>query len=249
MHKIPKDTKIRLQKFLAHAGVCSRRAAETLISSGRVSIDGQIVTKLGTKVDPDTNDVRVNGTKISIKRSFIYLLLNKPKGILTTVHDPYGRPTVMGLLGKVAGRVYPVGRLDKDSEGLLLFTNDGALAYGLLHPSHKVSKTYRVTVKGMPSKAELDMLREGVEIEGKKTLPCKIKVLTTSSHSSIIEVILKEGRKRQIKMMFNTIDHRVIRLIRIEMGPLKLGELPPGQFRELTESEIKLLKMAVGCLD
>ncbi len=246
MYKISKDTKIRLQKFLAHAGVCSRRAAETLISSGRVSIDGQIITKLGTRVDPYTNDIRVDGTRIVGEKSPIYILLNKPRGLLTTVHDPYGRPTVMGLLGKVPGRVYPVGRLDKDSEGLLLFTNDGALAYRLLHPSHKVSKTYHVTVKGIPSRAELEILRGGVEIEGVKTLPCKIKVLSTLSHSSVIEVILREGRKRQIKMMFNTIGHPVTRLIRVEMGPLKLGRLPPGRSRELTTSEIESLKIAVG---
>ena len=135
---------IRLQKYLANAGVCSRRAAEVLIRSGRVSIDGEIVTELGSKVDPYTNEIRVDKTRILWEKSPIYLLLNKPKGFLTTVSDPYGRTTVMDLLERIPGRVYPIGRLDKDSEGLLLFTNDGALAHRLLHPSHKISKTYHV---------------------------------------------------------------------------------------------------------
>ncbi len=246
MHKSPKDTEIRLQKFLAHAGVCSRRAAEDLILSGRVRIDGQIVTKLGTKVEPYIDEVYLDGNRISIKRSLIYLMLNKPKGVLTTVHDPYGRPTVIGLLGKIPGRVYPVGRLDKDSEGLLFFTNDGALAYRLLHPSHKVPKTYRVNVKGMPSETDLEILRQGVEIEGKETLPCEIELVSASSRLSVLRIILKEGRKRQIRQMFDTIGHRVVRLVRVEMGPLKLGKLPPGRSRRLTRSEIRSLKLAVG---
>jgi 23S rRNA pseudouridine2605 synthase len=239
---------MRLQKYLANAGVCSRREAEALIRSGRVSIDGEIVTELGSKVDPYTNVIRVDKTRILRKRPPIYLLLNKPKGVLTTVRDPYGRTTVMDLLGRVPGRVYPVGRLDRDSEGLLLLTNDGALAHRLLHPSHKVTKTYHVTVRGIPSKAVLDLLRGGIEIEGRMTLPCEMHVLDVTERSTVLEIVLKEGRKRQIRLMFNAVDHQVIRLIRIKMGPIRLGKLEPGKYRILTDSEVESLKKAVGLI-
>ena len=239
---------IRLQKYLANAGVCSRRAAEVLIRSGRVSIDGEIVTELGSKVDPYTNEIRVDKTRILWEKSPIYLLLNKPKGFLTTVSDPYGRTTVMDLLERIPGRVYPIGRLDKDSEGLLLFTNDGALAHRLLHPSHKISKTYHVTVRGRPLKAILDLLRQGIEIEGKKTLPCEMSVMETTRRSTVLEIVLKEGRKRQIRLMLNKVHHPVIRLIRIKMGPLSLGKLLPGKYRILTDSEVKSMKKAVGLI-
>jgi len=197
---------IRLQKYLANAGVCSRRAAEVLIRSGRVSIDGKIVTELGSKVDPYTNEVRVDKTRILWEKPPIYILLNKPKGVLTTVRDPYGRTTVMDLLERIPGRVYPVGRLDKDSEGLLLLTNDGSLAHRLLHPSHKVTKTYHATVRGRPSREILDLL------------------------------------------MLNTVNHPVIKLIRIKMGPLSLGKLQHGKYRILTDSEVESLKKAVGLI-
>lgn len=239
---------MRLQKYLANAGMCSRRAAEALIRSGRVSIDGEIVTELGSKVDPYTNVIRVDKTRVLWKKSPIYLLLNKPKGVLTTVRDPYGRTTVMDLLGRVPGRVYPVGRLDKDSEGLLLLTNDGALAHRLLHPSHKVTKTYHATVRGRPSKTALGLLRRGIEIEGKMTLPCEMRVLETTRRSTVLEIVLKEGRKRQIRLMFNTLDHPVTRLIRIKMGPIGLGKLQPGKYRILTDSEVESLKKAVGLI-
>ncbi len=239
---------IRLQKYLANAGVCSRRAAEALIRSGRVSIDGEIVTELGSKVDPYTNKIRVDKTRILWKKSPIYLLLNKPKGVLTTVRDPYGRTTIMDLLGRVPGRVYPVGRLDKDSEGLLLLTNDGALAHRLLHPSHKVTKTYHATIRRRPSRAVLDLLRQGVDIEGKMTLPCEMRVLETTRRSTVLEIVLKEGRKRQIRLMLNTVNHPVIRLIRIKMGPVSLGKLQPGKYRILTDSEVESLKKAVGLI-
>ena len=239
---------MRLQKYLANAGVCSRRAAEILIRSGRVSIDGEIVTELGSKVDPYTNVIRVDKTRILWKRPPIYLLLNKPKGVLTTVRDPYGRTTVMDLLERVPGRVYPIGRLDKDSEGLLLLTNDGALAHRLLHPGHKATKTYHAMVKGRPSRAVLDFLRQGIEIEGKMTLPCKMRVLKTSRHSTVLEIVLQEGRKRQIRLMLNTVNHPVIRLIRIKVGPVRLGKLLPGKYRILTDPEVESLKKAVGLI-
>jgi pseudouridine synthase len=239
---------IRLQKYLANAGVCSRRAAEVLIRSGRVSIDGEIVTELGSKVDPYKNEIRVDKNRILWEKSLIYILLNKPKRVLTTVRDPYGRTTVMDLLKKIPGRVYPVGRLDKDSEGLLLLTNDGTLAHRLLHPSHKVTKTYHATVRGRPSRAVLDLLRQGVEIEGKMTLPCEMRILKTMRHSTVLEIVLKEGRKRQIRLMLNTVNHPVVRLIRIKMGPVGLEKLQPGKYRTLTDSEVGSLKKAVGLI-
>jgi pseudouridine synthase len=154
----------------------------------------------------------------------------------------------MDLLKRIPGRVYPMGRLDKDSEGLLLFTNDGALAHRLLHPSHKISKTYHVTVRGRPLKAILDLLRQGIEIEGKKTLPCEMSVLETTRRSTVLEIVLKEGRKRQIRLMLNKVHHPVSRLIRIKMGPLSLGKLLPGKYRILTDSEVKSIKKAVGLI-
>ncbi|MEA3386763.1 MAG: pseudouridine synthase [Thermodesulfobacteriota bacterium] len=239
---------IRLQKYLANAGVCSRRAAEVLIRSSRISIDGKIVTELGSKVDPYTNEIRVDKNRILWEKSLIYILLNKPKGVLTTVRDPCGRTTVMDLLKKIPGRIYPVGRLDKDSEGLLLLTNDGTLAHRLLHPSHKVSKTYHATVRGRPPRTVLDLLRQGLEIEGKMTLPCEMRVMETTRRSTVLEIVLKEGRKRQIRLMLNTVNHPVVRLIRIKMGPVGLGKLLPGKYRMLTDSEVESLKKAVGLI-
>jgi pseudouridine synthase len=239
---------IRLQKYLADAGVCSRRKAEALIRSGRVTVDGKIVTELGSKIEPYKNIICVDKTEILCKRSLIYLLLNKPKGVLTTISDPYGRITIMDLLGKVPWRIYPVGRLDKDSEGLLLLTNDGALAHRLLHPSHKAAKTYLATVSGRPSREVLDLLRQGIDIEGRMTLPCEINVRKTTRRSTVLEIVLKEGRKRQIRLMLNKVNHPVIRLIRIKIGTLQLGKLQPGKHRILTDSEVKSLKKSVGLI-
>nr|HDN00885.1 rRNA pseudouridine synthase [Deltaproteobacteria bacterium] len=239
---------IRLQKYLADAGVCSRRKAEALIRSGRVTVDGKIVTELGSKIEPYKNIICVDKTEILCKRSLIYLLLNKPKGVLTTISDPYGRITIMDLLGKVPWRIYPVGRLDKDSEGLLLLTNDGALAHRLLHPSHKAAKTYLATVSGRPSRKVLDLLRQGIDIEGRMTLPCEINVRKTTRRSTVLEIVLKEGRKRQIRLMLNKVNHPVIRLIRIKIGTLQLGKLQPGKHRILTDSEVKSLKKSVGLI-
>jgi 23S rRNA pseudouridine2605 synthase len=237
---------MRLQKYLAGAGVCSRRAAETLIRAGRVTVDGAVVTELGVKVDSSFNTVCVDGRAVRLKESTTYILLNKPRGVVTTVRDTHGRTTVMDILGDVGSRLYPVGRLDQDSEGLLLLTNDGSLAFRLLHPSHKVAKTYLVTVDGRPSSTALDLLRRGIEIEGKTTLSCEIRVIETTRRSTVLEIVLKEGRKRQIRAMFDTIDHAVKKLIRTRIGPLKLGKLPAGKWRILSDSEVTSLKKAVG---
>lgn len=237
---------LRLQKYLAGAGVCSRRAAETLIRAGRVTVDGLVVTELGVKVDASASTVCVDGRTVRLKESATYILLNKPRGVVTTVRDTHGRTTVMDVLGDVGSRLYPVGRLDQDSQGLLLLTNDGSLAFRLLHPSHKIAKTYLVTVHGRPSSSALEQLRQGVEIEGKTTLPCEIRVKGTTRRSTVLEIVLKEGRKRQIRAMFDTIDHAVIKLMRTRIGPLKLGRLPAGKWRMLSDSEVTSLKRAVG---
>ncbi|MGB9712491.1 MAG: pseudouridine synthase [Dissulfurimicrobium sp.] len=239
-------TAVRLQKLLSAAGVCSRRTAERMILDGRITVDGKTVTELGVKVEPSKNLVCVDGIAVTTVNAPIYMALHKPKGVLTTVYDPFGRPTVMELLADAPGKVYPVGRLDMDSEGLLIFTNDGELANRLIHPRHKIEKTYRVVVSGRPEGHDLDLLRLGIEIDGKKTLPCRIKEIKCKDRSSLLEVTLKEGRKRQIRIMFDKIGLHVIKLIRIKIGPINLGDLPPGKWRMLKDDEISALKTAVG---
>ena len=237
---------MRLQKFLAHSGVCSRRAAEELIRQGRVKVDGHTVTEMGMQVDPDKSRVEVDGRKVTGCQKHVYLLMNKPRGVLTTVKDTHGRRTVMDLLGITDQRVYPVGRLDLDSEGLLLLTNDGELAQRLLHPSHKIPKKYHVTVKGRPSRKDIKMLMEGVELDGKLTLPCTIRALGTTRRTTLMEITLSEGRKRQIRLMMDLVGHPVIRLVRVEMGPLNIKGLSLGKFRKLDDAEVAALKKAAG---
>ena len=239
---------MRLQKFLAHAGVCSRRAAEELIRQGRVSIDGATVREMGLQVEPGKHRVEVDGRLIAGCEKHIYLVMNKPRGVLCTLRDTHGRKTVIDLVGDTGRRIYPVGRLDMDSEGLLLLTNDGALSQRLLHPSHHVPRKYLVTVKGRPSKKDLALLENGIEIDGRPTKPCRMKLLGTQKRSSTIEVTLYQGMKRQIRLMMDSISHPVIRLKRIEMGPIRLKGLPPGGFRELDNKEINALRRATGML-
>lgn len=239
---------IRLQKFLSDAGVCSRRAAEGMILDGRVSVDGEVIRELGVKVDPLKSLVCIDGKQIKPQDEHVYLVLHKPRGVLTTVFDPFKRSTVMGLIKDAPGRIYPVGRLDMDSEGLLIFTNDGELANRLIHPRHKIEKTYLVTVSGCPEGHDLHLLRSGIEIDGRMTLPCRIRGVSLGRHSSLLEVVLKEGRKRQIRVMFDRIGLRVTRLIRTKIGPIELGGLPPGRWRMLKGKEIRALKAALGLL-
>jgi 23S rRNA pseudouridine2605 synthase len=237
----------RLQKIIAAAGIASRRKAEELITSGRVQVNGTVVTELGTKADPESDHIRVNGKLLEGAQRHIYLLLNKPKGYVTTVSDPEKRPTVMDLLRGVKGRVYPVGRLDYQSEGLLLLTNDGALANILMKAASHVPKTYLVKVAGTPTEDDLRKLRSGVSIatdDGKRvrTGPASVRIVKEAANPWY-EITLIEGRNRQIRRMFEAVGHHVEKIKRVRYGPLTL-DVPPGEFRPLTLKEVERLKSA-----
>jgi 23S rRNA pseudouridine2605 synthase len=239
----------RLQKIISAAGITSRRKAEELIASGRVSVNGQVVTELGTKADPEHDHIRVNGKLLHGAERPVYLMLNKPKGFVTTVSDPEGRPTVMDLLRKVSNRVYPVGRLDYSSEGLLLLTNDGEVANLLTRAASHVPKTYLVKVSGRPSEELLGKLRSGVMLReaGKapvRTAPAKIRLLRDAPNPWY-EITLIEGRNRQIRRMFEEVGHHVEKIKRVRYGPLQL-DVPPGEFRKLLPAEVDRLKAMAG---
>jgi len=235
----------RLQKVLAHAGVASRRAAERLIEEGRVRVNGQIVTTLGTRVDARHDAIFVDGKRIpSAPAQPIYLMLNKPRGYVCTLSDPEGRPTVLELVTKVRRRIYPVGRLDFDTEGLLFLTDDGDLARDLMHPSHHVPKTYSVKVRGLPSPACLRRLAGGVRLDGRTTLPSRVRVVKPGDNSWI-EMTIFEGRKHQVRRMLLAVRHPVLKLSRTRFGGLRLGTLARGEARYLTPEEISRLREAV----
>jgi len=239
----------RLQKIIAAAGVASRRKAEELISAGHVQVNGQVVTELGSKADPESDHVRVNGKLLQGAQRHVYLLLNKPKGYVTTMSDPEKRPTVMDLIRGVKGRVYPVGRLDYASEGLLLLTNDGRLAHQLMKAASHVAKTYVVKVAGTPKEEAIAKLRAGVSIatdDGKRvrTGPAGVRIVKEGTNPWY-EITLIEGRNRQIRRMFEAIGHHVEKIKRVRYGPLAL-DVPPGKFRLLTLREVERLKSATG---
>jgi 23S rRNA pseudouridine2605 synthase len=239
----------RLQKIIASAGIASRRKAEELITSGRVQVNGQVVTELGSKADPEVDHVRVNGKLLHGMQRHVYLLLNKPKGYVTTMSDPEKRPTVMDLIHGVKGRVYPVGRLDYASEGLLLLTNDGDLAHRLMKAASHVAKTYLVKVAGTPKEEAIAKLRAGVSIatdDGKrvKTGPAAVRIVKEAANPWY-EITLIEGRNRQIRRMFEAVGHHVEKIKRVRYGPLTL-DVPPGKFRQLTLKEVERLKSVCG---
>lgn len=237
---------IRIQKLLADAGYCSRRRAEALIQAGKVKRNGHLV-KLGDKASPK-DTITVSGEKVLIprKRTMRYIMLHKPRGYVTTVSDEQGRRTVMDLLHGIDERVYPIGRLDRNSEGLLLLTNDGAFANGIMHPSRHVSKTYRVTVRPAVTEKQLVKLSTGVLLDGKLTLPANVVVDTNEPGRVVLLMTIKEGRNRQIRRMCETVGLEVARLRRTSIGPLKLGMLQPGEWRDLKPEELRAIRNAIG---
>ena len=237
---------MRLNQFLAKAGVASRRKADILIEQGHVSINGVVVTKLGTQVDENKDKVNIDGKPAQIIPEYYYLILHKPVDYLVTVEDQFGRRTVLDLVGKFRKIVRPVGRLDLNSSGLLILTNDGELAFRLTHPRYNINKTYLVRCDGFLTDTEIKKLETGVEIEGKKTFPAKVELISRAKNFSRFTITIHEGRKRQVRLMGGAIGHRVSTLKRISLGDLELGDLKEGAFRHLTPDEIGKLKKSVG---
>ncbi len=232
----------RIQKIIAAAGVTSRRAAEELIAEGRVRVNGQVVTELGTKADADKDHIKVDGKLINPQQPKIYVMLNKPVGFVTTMSDPEGRPTVHDLLKGVKIRVYPVGRLDYNTEGMLILTNDGDFAHLVTHPKHEFPKTYLAKVKGVLEDSQIENLEQGIYLDDGKTAPAKLKKVRKEEANSWLEITIHEGRKRQVRRMFDRVGHSVIKLKRIRTGSLVLGDLAEGAFRYLTHDEVMGLK-------
>jgi pseudouridine synthase len=261
---------IRLQKILSQAGVASRRAGEKLIAEGRVSVNGLTVHEMGTKADPAADEIRVDGRRVTGPEPLRYILLNKPPGYVTTRSDPQRRPTVIDLLGGVREYLYPVGRLDYDTEGLLLLTNDGDLAARLTHPRHGVDRTYEARVTGVPDERDLERLRTGIPLDGRRTLPADVELIPrrpfgpasasarraapdkSAGHhprekrESVLRITIREGRTRQVRRMCDAIAHPVRALRRVRIGPLSDRRLKPGQWRELTRQEIRILQEAAS---
>ena len=241
----------RLQKFLAHAGVASRRKCEELILEGRVKVNGKVVQELGIKINPEKDIVHVNNRRVTGKKEYVYLMVNKPRGYVSTVSDERGRKTVIDLVKEqmdIKERIYPVGRLDYDSEGLLLLTNDGELTYAVTHPKHRIAKTYKVRVKGLPTLDKLERLSRGVKLEDGVTAPAKVYLTHVLNNNALLEITINEGRNRQVRRMCEHIGHPVLRLVRIRMGPLELRKLGSGEVRELSKAEVRALKKAAGLI-
>jgi 23S rRNA pseudouridine2605 synthase len=236
----PEASGERLQKVMASAGLGSRRTCEDLIAGGRVTVNGE-VARLGRRIDPDRDQVAVDGTAVGVRPGMVHYLLNKPPGVVTTADDPQGRSTVLGLVPDEP-RVFPVGRLDMDTEGLLLLTNDGDLAHRLTHPSFGVDKEYIAHVEGEPSRRSVRRLREGVELEDGVTAPAQASLVAPS----IVRLVIHEGRNRQVRRMCEAIGHPVRRLVRTRIGPLTDRKLKPGAWRPLTNDELRALERAVG---
>ncbi|MEZ4569324.1 MAG: pseudouridine synthase [Thermomicrobiales bacterium] len=234
----------RLQKVMAAAGVASRRASEKLIAEGRVRVNGQIVRELGTKVDPDADRVEVDGQPIRSERPR-YIIFNKPGGYITTLSDERGRRTVADLID-LPERVVPVGRLDRPTQGLLLLTNDGALANRVMHPRYSIDKEYLVLVDGFPPPEVIWNLREGVLLDGKRSIPEEVRPMRETEDGLLLKVVIQEGRNRIVRRMFEAVNYPVLRLVRTRVGPIQLGNLPQGAWRDLNEGELAQLREAVG---
>jgi 23S rRNA pseudouridine2605 synthase len=239
----PRDGE-RLQKVLARAGLGSRRVCDDLIAAGRVTVDGE-VAELGRRVDPESDHIALDGVPVVTQSGLVYYLLNKPERVVTTAHDPEGRPTVVELVPSEP-RVFPVGRLDWETEGLLVLTNDGDLAQRLTHPSHGVDKEYLVEVEGVPSRGALRALREGVELEDGPSAPAQVRLVQSKDDRAAIEIVIHEGRNRQVRRMCDAVGHPVLRLVRTRIGPVADRDLAPGTWRELTTPEVRSLYAASG---
>ena len=230
---------VRLQKYLAGCGIASRRKAEEIIAQGRVTVDGEVVTAMGTQIDPSTQEIRLDGKLVTPHDDLLYVLLNKPQGYVTTLSDPQGRPIVTSLLQGIKARLFPVGRLDLDTEGALILTNDGELAQNIQHPSYEVTKTYEAQVLGQPSEKTLQKLEHGILLEGRKTAPAKLTVIAKHTGTTSIRITIHEGRKRQVRKMFQAVGHPVLHLKRIAYGHLFLQGLLTGKYRILTPEDLK----------
>jgi len=231
----------RLQKILSRAGVASRRAGERMIAEGRISVNRAVVTEPGTKADPERDEIRVDGRLISLETEKLYIALHKPPGYVTTLSDPQGRPIVTDLLAGVAERVYPVGRLDYDSEGLLILTNDGEFAQRLQHPRYGIPKTYRVKVEGILTKGELKALEDGLDLPDGRFAPANVRLEKTNRGSTWLSITITDGRNRVIRRAFDSIGHSVARLVRTAVGDLSLGSLREGSWRLLEQREVERL--------
>jgi pseudouridine synthase len=236
----------RLQKILSRAGVASRRAGEQLMLEGRVTVNGVTIRELGTKADPARDDIRVDGRRVKVVEHHLYLLLNKPTGYVSTRSDPEQRPTVMDLLQGVREYVYPVGRLDFDSEGLLLLTNDGDLAARLTHPRHGIVRVYEARVLGVPDAHDLRRLARGIPVDGRTTEPADIEMLGEQGGVATLLVTIREGRNRQVRKMCDAIGHPVRRLTRVAIGPIRDAKLKLGHWRQLTDAEVRKLRAAAA---
>jgi 23S rRNA pseudouridine2605 synthase len=232
---------VRLQKYIASTGFASRRKAEEIISQGRVSVNGITVTEMGTKVTGE-DIVEIDGKPISKEIKKVYIILNKPIGYVSTSDDQFGRATVLDLVSDISERIYPVGRLDYDTSGLLFLTNDGEMTFALTHPRFKIEKVYIAEVFGKPTDEKINILKKGIEIEGVKTTPAKIEILNLETNKSKLRITIHEGRNREIRKMFELIENPVISLKRIEEGGIELNDLETGKWRHLKNDEIKRLK-------
>jgi len=238
---------MRLNKILSTFGIASRRMADELIRQGRVEINGRVVTELGTKADPEQDEIKVDGRRLKVAPTRRYLLLNKPRGVMSTRSDPQRRPTVVDLVAGagLTGYFYPVGRLDFDSEGLIVLTNDGTFAERVTHPRFELERTYEALVEGVPDERDLDRLRRGVPIDDRRTLPAKVRLRrvtsTRTGDQAVLEITIREGRNRQVRRMADAIAHPVVRLRRTRIGSIADARLRPGEFRDLTAAEIRAL--------
>lgn len=228
----------RLQKVMAHAGIASRRKSEEIIAAGRVKVNGEIVTEMGTKVNPQKDIIEVDGKKIS-KEKKVYYKLYKPTGFVTTVDDPQGRDTVLNLVDDTDQRIYPVGRLDMDSSGLLILTNDGDLTYKITHPSHELEKEYEVVVNGKLDSNQINKFRQGISLEEGKTSPARIYKINEDSKNTTYKVIIHEGMNRQVRRMFKMLGFNVVSLKRVRIGNITLGSLRPAEYKQISKTDLK----------